>query len=459
MDMLTQIGTPAARRAAELVERINAGDRARALAYVQNTYTPHFLELPLDLHLKVILCLQDQSRGVEVYRVQEAHPSEVTLVLRHKLCGWTTLVVRTVPDLPHRISGLEFSPAELPADAPTAKALSDTQKAGALEQFVLRLAKADVFSGAVLLAKNGETLFKGAYGEANKDFQVPNRVDTKFNLGSMNKMFTAVAIAQLVEGGQLSFDDPLARYLPGFPTAEAAEKIKIKHLLTHTSGLGNYFNQRFIEASRARFRTVDDMLQLAENDPLAFEPGTGWQYSNTGFLVLGSVIEHITGHSYFDYVRQHVYQPAGMLNTDTYELDRVNPNLAVGYEKDYGDRGIIFKNNLFEHVIRGGPAGGGYSTVDDLLRFSIALRSHRLVGPDYTRLLLAPKPDLNSPEYGYGFSVDSKWRIAGHGGGFVGISSNLDMFLDRDYTSVVLSNYGNACGLVVMKIRELVLPG
>jgi CubicO group peptidase (beta-lactamase class C family) len=321
------------------------------------------------------------------------------------------------------------------------------------------VSEADAFSGAVLLAKDGRVIFEKAYGDANKDFGAPNRVDTKFNLGSMNKMFTAVAIAQLAEAGKLSFDDPLAKFLPDFTDKESAAKIRIKHLLTHTSGLGSYFNQQFMEGSRARFRTVDDFMELAKGETPAFEPGTKWQYSNTGFLLLGKVVEKVTGQSYYDYVRERIFKPAGMTNTDSYDLDLVNPNLAVGYQKEYTDAGVRHRNNIFLHVIRGGPAGGGYSTVGDLHRFATALRSGKLVSEASARTLLGPKPELNSPEYGYGFGVSPERAIAGHNGGFVGISANLDMFLDSGYTAVVLSNYGGAADRAVAKIQQLVRAG
>mgnify|MGYP001812066256 CR=1 FL=1 len=134
---------------------------------------------------------------------------------------------------------------------------------------------------------DGEVLYRAAYGLANRDFGVQNRIDTKFNLGSMNKMFTAVAIAQLVERGVLAVDDPLSRFVD-FPDRESAEKIRIEHLLTHTAGLGGYFSEAFWEASRDRFRTVDEMMELASEETLQFEPGTRWSYSNTGMLVLGA---------------------------------------------------------------------------------------------------------------------------------------------------------------------------
>jgi CubicO group peptidase (beta-lactamase class C family) len=275
----------------------------------------------------------------------------------------------------------------------------------------------------------------------------------------MNKMFTAVAIAQLAERGKLSFDDPLSKFMPDFPSKESAEKIKIKHLLSHTAGLGSYFNRKFQESSRELYRTVDDMLKLAQDEKMAFEPGSRWQYSNTGMLVAGKVIEIASGQDYYEFIRENIYKPAGMINSDCYELDRVNQNLAIGYEKMYGDKGYTFENNIFKHVMRGGPAGGGYSTVEDLHRFAVALRTGKLVGAEYVKLLLAAKPELNSPNYGYGFQISPALRIAGHGGGFPGISSNLDIFLDNGYIAVVMSNYGRASGLVSDKLRELVMAG
>jgi CubicO group peptidase (beta-lactamase class C family) len=307
------------------------------------------------------------------------------------------------------------------------------------------------------LAKDGVPIFTGAYGKANKDFSAPNRIDTKFNVGSMNKMFTAVAIMQLVEHGKLTVDDPLSRFLPDFPDRTSAQKIKIKHLLTHTAGLGPYFTQRFQDSSRALYRTVDDMMKgAAADEKLLFEPGTRWRYSNTGFLALGKVIEVVSGQSYYDYVRENIYKPAGMLGTDCYELDKVNDNLAVGYDKQFTAQGIVFDNNLFAHVMRGGPQGGCYSTVEDLLRFDRALRSNKLVKAEAVDLLLSAKPELNSPDYGFGFSVDRAASIVGHGGGFTGISSNLDIFLGIGWTAVVLSNYSTGSDVVKDKMLELV---
>lgn len=452
--------TPAARRVMELIKIINSTDAAATKRFIEESYGGQLAGMPLDAHLNFIAQMRDRSRGVEFQGLQESSATEATALLRRKLTeDWIALAVSVEAGAPHRITGIGQRAPKIPAAERAAKKLTDAERARELEAYVQKLAEADVFSGAVLLAKDGKVIFEKAYGEASKDFGVANRVDTKFNLGSMNKMFTAVAIAQLVERGKLSFEDSLAKFLPEFPSKEAAEKIKIKHLLTHTAGLGSYFNRKFMESSRARFRTVSDMMTLAEGETLAFEPGAKWAYSNTGMLVLGAVIEKVTGQSYFDYVRENIYKLAGMTNTDAYELDLVTPNLAVGYQKEYTEGGVRFRNNVFQHVIRGGPAGGGYSTVGDLLKFDTALRANKLVGAEHVKQLLSAKPELNSPEYGYGFGVDTKRRIVGHSGGFSGISSNLDMFLDSGYTAIVMSNYGGASQPVTRKMQELILGG
>lgn len=451
--------SPAERRAKELIQLLNANNRAEFRKYVTETFGGRMQSMPMENHLGFYSSVYDRSRGLEFHSIQEAKPNQVAVLTRNKLTGgWNALVVVVEPEAPHRIVGLGLRPGKPPAGASPIKKLTNEQIAQELGAFVKKLADADVFSGTVLLAKDGVPIFKGAYGPANKDFNVPNRLDTKFNLGSMNKMFTSVAIAQLVERGKLSFDDPLAKFVPDFPNKEDAQKIKLKHLLTHTAGLGSYFSRKWQESARDLYRSVDDMMKRVAEDEkkLQFEPGTKWQYSNTGMLVLGKVIEVASGQSYFDYVRENIYKPAGMTNTDCYELDKVNPNLAVGYDKQFTDAGSTFTNNVFAHVLRGGPQGGGYSTVEDLLKFEVALRSNKLVGAEYVKQLLSAKPELNSPDYGYGFQIDKEVLSAGHGGGFLGISSNLEMFLGTGWSAIVMSNYGGASFSVTEKMRQLV---
>jgi CubicO group peptidase (beta-lactamase class C family) len=454
----SQNESPAERRAKEFARLLDSGNRAELIKYAKENFAPRFLNIPMEQHLNFLSSVHDSTRGLEFHSVQEEKPNEVTALFKSKLTGqWLALLVRVEAEAPQRIAGLGLRSSKPPAGAQPAKKLTHEQIAQEFKALLKKLADADVFSGTVLLAKDGLPIVKAAYGMANKDFSVPNRIDTKLNLGSMNKMFTAVAIAQLVERGKLSFEDPLAKFLPDFPDKASAEKIKIKHLLTHTAGLGGYFSPQWGDSSRALYRTVDDMMKRAAADEkLLFEPGTRWQYSNTGMLVLGKVIEKVSGQSYYDYVRENISKPAGMVNTDCYELDKVNANLAIGYDKQFTDGGVSFINNIFAHVMRGGPQGGGYSTVEDLLKFDIALRSNKLVGAEYVKLLLSAKPELNSPNYGYGFQIDNESQIAGHSGGFPGIGANLDMFLGTGWTAIVMSNYSRGMQPVQQKMRELI---
>ena len=206
-------------------------------------------------------------------------------------------------------------------------------------------------------------------------------------------------------------------------------------------------------------------IPLFIDKPLAFEPGERWQYSNAGFIVLGAILQKVSEQSYFDYVREHIYKPADMHNTDAYEMDRPIPNLAIGYTRAYvrewPELGP-WRSNLFLHTIKGGPAGGGFSTVEDLFKFDQALRGHRLLSPEHTNTVLAGKVDLpGAPgaQYAYGFFDDRTKgsRIVGHGGGFAGINGQLDMYLDLGYTVAVLSNYSPpAAQHVAMRLREMI---
>jgi CubicO group peptidase (beta-lactamase class C family) len=342
--------------------------------------------------------------------------------------------------------------------------MSEAKVVGEFTNFLRHLIETDVFSGAVLIAKDGVPFFKRAYGLASQRFQVPNTVDTKFNLGSINKMFTAIAVAQLAEQALLMLDAPISKYLPYYPKA-VAEHVTIDHLLTHTSGMGTYFNER-LGAVWADLRSVEDFLPLFRDDPLAFAPGTSWHYSSAGFIVLGLIIEAVSGQSYFDYVREHIYLPAGMRDTDAYEMDRPVPNLAIGYTQigldgriDMGRR----RNNLFMQPVKGGPAGGGYSTLNDLLRFDIALRTYALLCPKCTENVLKGKVRMagrSDSMYGYGFCDDTikGHHIAWHNGEAPGVSTRFDMYRDLGYSVVVLSNYDfPIADQIANKLRELLL--
>ena len=358
------------------------------------------------------------------------------------------------------VAGLRLGQgARPPRDQPPLPPLSRDQAVAELGAFVDKVTAAELFSGSVLVAKDGKVLYQTARGVANRNDDVPNRLDTKFNLGSMNKMFTAVVTARLVEQGKMRFEDPVSKWLGGDGWTKAdLSKVRVEHLLSHTSGLGSYFNDTYVRTARQLYRTVDDYKLLVADETLAFEPGTRWQYSNTGMLLAGAVLEKASGRDYFDLVRETLYGPAGMKNTDCYDVDLVVPHLAIGYSREGTGAGRQWRTNTFEHVIRGGPAGGGYSTAPDLLAFAEALRLGKLVEPASLETLWSPKPALASKEYGFGFGLREGpgGRVVGHGGGFSGISSNLDIWPESGYVAVVLSNQDEGSEAVVEIIRNLV---
>ena len=445
----------------ELVRLMNAGDRTALRRFVDDRFVGDGPgALPPEQRVERLSDLHAAFGELDVRSVDTSKPREIAgLVQSTRTETWRSMTLMLDEARPDRILRVRFAPARAP-DAPTRRP-SDAELVAQLRAYVERMAKRDVFSGAVLLAKKGVPLYQAAFGEANKDFGVPNTPDTKFNLGSMNKMFTAVAAMQLVEAGKLSLDDTLGKFLPaGAMKPDVLSKVRVKHLLSHTSGLGSYFTPEWDRQSRALWRSVNDWMPLIKDDSLQFEPGTRWSYSNTGMLVMGKVIEVASGQDYFTYVREHVAKPAGMTSTDAYELDRVNRNLAVGYEREGEDaNGPIYRNNIFQHVIRGGPAGGGYSTVGDLTRFAEALKAGKLVSQASVRLLTTPKPELASPEYGFGFGVEEGGRVVGHSGGFNGINSQLDIYVGEDYSLAVMSNYGDGAQPIIEKARSLMLAG
>ncbi len=331
-----------------------------------------------------------------------------------------------------------------------------------LQDFIDGLVNDDKFSGAVLVALNGKPVFQEAYGMANREKQIPNNLDTKFNLGSMDKMFTAVAIMQLVEQGKVSLQAKAGEYLPDYPNREVVDAVTIHQLLTHTSGMGDYFNHESYPDVHDKLRSIEDYLPLFVDTPLLFQPGLKFSYSNSGFIVLGLIIEAVSGESYYDYVRTHIFEPAGMKDTACYEVDAGTPNLAIGYttyDHEWNDTGVITDNSWFIPM-RGASAGGGYSTTPDLLAFANALMGYRLLTEESTALLLKGKVDREANvkyAYGFGDSMIAGHRMVGHSGGAEGICSFLNIYPELGYTFVVLSNTDSGCFLVQDYIENTIL--
>lgn len=339
---------------------------------------------------------------------------------------------------------------------PTAGAkLTKPQLVRQLSAYVDRLASRGVFSGAVLFADEQGVLYQSAKGMADLRFQVPNNVDTRFNLASMNKMFTAISILQLAQANKLSLQDKLVRYVdPSLFAAADFQHITLQQLLSHTAGLGW---PEFPDQQHQQFRQLQQYRPLLKHLPLSAKPGSRYMYSNEGMLLLGMVIEQVSGLSYDDYVQRNIYAKAGMMASGNFDIDGVTPNLAMGYT--YSAPLQSMQSNWFVHGVKGNAAGGGYSTIGDLYKFAKVLTGYQLLSAELTDAALSAKPELNARSYGYGFSVrrGSNGVVVGHGGDFIGISSGLRIYRDKGFVLIVLANQSFASDPVFAKTEALLL--
>jgi CubicO group peptidase (beta-lactamase class C family) len=322
-----------------------------------------------------------------------------------------------------------------------------------------------VFSGAVVIARDGQPVFAQAYGYADRERKIPNTVDTPFLMGSMTKLFTGLAVGQLAEQGKLSYDDPLAKFLPDFPDPESAKKIQIKHLLSHTAGLGNA-SSLWDPALIDRQTTIKAMVDALERKPPAFVPGTKWAYSNMGFVLLGRIIETVTGEDYYDYMQKNVFAPAGATSA-SYPLLPENGAavvpMAYPYETAWdGDNFRLYaQNQLGKEFRRGGSAGSGIVSALDLLKLSNAMHAGRIVKPETFGLHSSPKPELGATNYGYGFITGPYYGrpFVGHNGRARGQCTEFGELRDTPYTIVVLSNLKmNGCRQVTERILRVLRP-
>jgi CubicO group peptidase (beta-lactamase class C family) len=451
-------------RAQQFAQAISSGRAAELKGLVENSFGGNLANVPMATHIAVLMSYWDQSRGLSLVEVQEAQNYQGVVIFNSRLTRSVMPIgFQVEANPPHKIIGIR--PVVVDSTAHLAQPLTEQDIVRELGTFMSRLADADTFSGTVLLARGDRVVFHRAYGVADKNFAVPAGRDTKYNVASMGKMFTAVAIAQLVERGKLSYEDRLAKFLPEFPNAESAQKILIKHLLSHSAGLGMWWGPRFSSSAKDQFRTVDDLVAWAATDEkaAAFEPGAKFQYSNTGYVLLGKVIEAVSGQSYSQYIRDNVFKPAGMTESVLSEREPINQHLAVGYQKSFDmDGQVLFRSNTHLQMspMRGGPAGGDFSTALDLFKFSLALRAGKLLTRDSVALLTSPKTEFGSDRYGFGFDVSTQRHSAGHGGGSMGVSNNIEIFLDSGWTAIVLANYTvlgyEVSAPVVKKMRDLV---
>jgi CubicO group peptidase (beta-lactamase class C family) len=313
-------------------------------------------------------------------------------------------------------------------------------------------ARRDAFSGVLLVARGDRVLLRRAWGQADRAAGVTVTPDTKFRLGSADKMFTAVAVLQLVQAGKLSLDGTVGQYLPAYPNKDIA-KATIRQLLTHSGGTGDIFGPEF-DKQRLSLKTHDDYVRLYGARGPDFPPGTDYRYSNYGFLLLGDIIEHVTGRSYYDYVDAHVFAPAGMHDTGSLPEDVAVSGRAHAYTMAAG--ATTWSDAAGTLPYRGTAAGGGYSTAGDLLKFARALRSGKLLPP----ALLAEATRKQTPWYGYGFFVaeDEGVPAYGHGGGAPGMNAELRIYPSLDEVVVALGNLDPPEATRLVEYYQLRMP-
>jgi len=457
--------TPVGARLRGFLDALNTGDSAAWAAYVLSEQKARDSADVFARRIGLFRMLWENHAGLELEAIKDASDYRISVVARsvdpRAEFEWLEIMLQIASEPPHGLEAMGLQPTSDPSEKLPEGPLTDQQMAAYFDEQIDRMVADGRFSGAVIVARKGKPIYNRVEGMANLSFEAPNRLDTKFNLGSMNKMFTGVAIAQLAEQGKLAFTDTVGKFLPDYPNPDVRSKVTIHHLLTHTSGMGDYWEKLF-ECRFHAVRTVQQLADLTASDSLEFEPGSRFRYSNAGPVVLGLIIEKLSGQDYFDYIREHVTGPCGMANTDSYEVDDPVPNLAIGYS--YSDlafnRSDKPRANYFLHAARGGPAGGGYSTVEDLIKFADGLLTGKLVGTAYVDTLTTAKADV-TPEGGYGYlfgeRLESGHRVVGHTGGAPGISAVLRIYTDLGYEVAVLSNMDGGSNQVADRIDRLLL--
>lgn len=292
------------------------------------------------------------------------------------------------------------------------------------------------FSGFVLVARKGDILVSKGYGMANYELGVPNTAKTKFRLGSLTKQFTAAAILQLREKGLLDLNDSLSKYLPDYPHGE---QIFLHHLLAHTSGIPSYTDFPGFLDNLAVPTTVEKVIASFKGRPLVFSPGQKFSYSNSGYVLLGCIIEKVSGQSYEDYLRDNIFTPLGMKDTGYDHTETVLQNRAAGYRylngKQLCNAGHMDMANAYS-------AGALYSTAEDLYLWDRALYTEKVLSRESLTKMFAP----GLGAYGYGWYIGqvSGRRVVHHGGNINGFSTYVARYIDDDVLVVVLSNIERA---------------
>lgn len=418
------VETDSARQALDAwLAAFNADDRA-SLEVFRDRYQP-------SMDVDGMLDFYQRTGGFRLIRYEPADAGTAQALLRERDSDTIARVQVTVKtDAP---LALDIDMIQPPADL----RIPRLDQAAAIDALTARAdaaAAQDGFSGVLLVAQGDDVLLHRAWGLADRKAKLPITPDTKLRLGSMNKMFTAVATLQLVQAGKLALDGRVGQYLPDYPNADIA-KVTIRQLLTHSGGTGDIFGPQF-DAHRLSLKTHADYVRLYGTRGPDHPPGESHRYSNYGFLLLGAIVEQVSGQSYYDYVDAHIFARAGMTDSGSLPENVTLPGRACAYTRESRDAPWTDAADTLPY--RGTAAGGGYSTAGDLLKFARALQNGTLLPP----ALLAEATRRQSPWYGHGFVVAEQEGVAfyGHGGGAQGMNGELRIFPTLGVVVIGLGN-------------------
>jgi CubicO group peptidase (beta-lactamase class C family) len=419
--------TPAGRYAAAFLHAYNSADAAeleRYNALYGRTTPPREW---IDMHF--------MTGRLTPVRIESNGPHEMTVLLSAEIgdAFWQSRM-KIDPADPMKVVEAALGPADRPPEF----AIPRLPRPELHREMARKLAQdvaADRFAGTIIVARHGRVIYRSASGLADRAAMVPVTMDTRFRIGSANKMFTAIGVLQLVERGRIALDAPVGTYLRDYPNAEFGRSVTIRQLLTHTGGAGDIFTPEY-EARRLEVRTLADYVRLfGDRAPDTSDEGRN-AYSNYGYVLLGRIIEVVSGEDYYSYVRDNIFRRAGMNDTGSLpETDRV-PNRSRGYTRREGR----LADNADTLPYRGSAAGGGYTTAADLVRFGHALRSGRLLSMEM--LNQATSPQRPDGWYGFGFWIGGQGptRNWGHGGGAPGMNAAFRVFPELDAIVVALAN-------------------
>ncbi|MFI8714738.1 serine hydrolase [Brevibacillus brevis] len=353
----------------------------------------------------------------------------------------------TAPNLWNRIAMsfflLLFALTPIANATPTTTQQTNEQIVKKVDAYLKQLTSVERFSGSVLIAKKGKVLIEKGYGWADKKKGIINTAETKYNIASLTKQFTSFAVMKLQAEQKLSVQDPISKYIPDYPNGD---KITIHHLLSLTSGIPDYITPEFFQSQASKITNAEQLVTLFKNKPLQFSPGEKYDYSNANYTLLGYLIEKISGKSYGDYIKEYIFDPAGMTNSGYNASFASLPNSAIG--NIYGEESLIPIHDPYIHAAY--AAGGLYSTVRDLYLWDRILLTDKLLNKNDFSQVFVPVKD----GYGYGWEIvtTGKRKIIWHNGSNPrGYTASLSRFPDDDVTIIFMNNIR---GIDEKKIRN-----